>query len=94
MGALLHETFMEDERTQVNGLTYFVDGEGVSMPYLTLITPKEAFRLVKNTERTVPTRHKEGHGINCPPALKFAFDFGMSIIADKFKKRIFVSILI
>jgi hypothetical protein len=33
-------------------------------------------------------RHKEGHGINAPPTLKFAIDFGFSLIPEKYKKRI------
>lgn len=33
-------------------------------------------------------RHKEGHGINAHPSLKFAIDFGFSLIPEKFKKRI------
>jgi hypothetical protein len=36
-------------------------------------------------------RHKEGHGINAPPTLKFAIDFGFSLIPEKYKKRIKVS---
>lgn len=93
LAGLIHESIMEDERSQINGFTYFCDAEGFGFPYLTLFTPKEAVRIVKNGERTVPVRHKEGHGINCPSSLKFAMDFGMSIISDKYKKRVFVSIL-
>jgi hypothetical protein len=33
-------------------------------------------------------RHKEGHGINAPPSLKFAIDFGFSLIPEKYRKRI------
>jgi hypothetical protein len=33
-------------------------------------------------------RHKEGHGINIHPSLKFAIDFGFSLIPEKYKKRI------
>jgi hypothetical protein len=39
-------------------------------------------------QRTLPMRHKEGHGINAHPSLKFAIDFGFSLIPEKFKKRI------
>jgi hypothetical protein len=40
------------------------------------------------SQRTVPMRHKEGHGVNAPPSLKFAIDFGFSLIPEKYKKRI------
>lgn len=33
-------------------------------------------------------RHKEVHCINAHPSMKFALDFGMSLISDKIKKRI------
>lgn len=33
-------------------------------------------------------RHKEVHGINVHPSLKFALDFGMSLISEKIKSRI------
>lgn len=45
-------------------------------------------------QRTLPMRHKEVHVINVPPSLKFALDFGMSLISDKIKKRVKVIFLI
>ena len=33
-------------------------------------------------------RHKEVHAINVHPSMKFALDFGMSLISDKIKKRV------
>lgn len=33
-------------------------------------------------------RHKEVHVINAHPSLKFALDFGMSLISEKIKKRV------
>lgn len=33
-------------------------------------------------------RHKEVHCINAHPSMKFALDFGMSLISEKIKKRI------
>lgn len=47
---ICYETLMEDEETQVRGLVHFADGGGVSFPHLTLFTPKEAVRIVKNGE--------------------------------------------
>lgn len=41
---------MEDEESQVRGFVHFADGAGVSFPHLTLFTPKEAVRIVKNGE--------------------------------------------
>lgn len=33
-------------------------------------------------------RHKEVHGINVHSSMKFALDFGMSLISEKIKKRV------
>lgn len=39
-------------------------------------------------QRTVPMRHKEVHAINSHPSLKFALDFGMSLISEKIRNRV------
>lgn len=39
-------------------------------------------------QRTVPMRHKEVHAINAHPSLKFALDFGMSLISEKIRSRV------
>jgi hypothetical protein len=51
---------MEDEMNQVNGYIHFADGAGVGFHYLTLFTPKEAVRIVKNGEVSFcnKTNHK------------------------------------
>lgn len=86
--AITYEALMENEESQVRGFVHFADGAGVSFPHLTLFTPKEAVRIVKNGERTVPMRHKEVHGINSHPSLKFALDFGLSLISEKIRSRV------
>lgn len=48
--AITYECLMEDEESQVRGFVHFADGAGVSFPHLTLFTPKEAVRIVKNGE--------------------------------------------
>ncbi|XP_014243792.1 clavesin-1-like [Cimex lectularius] len=85
---IVYETLMEDQENQIRGFVHFADGVGVSFPYLTLFTPKEAVRIVKNGERTVPMRHKEVHVINVPSALKYVLDWGMTLISEKIKKRV------
>lgn len=48
--AICYETLLEDEENQVRGVVHYADGSGVSFPHLTLFTPKEAVRIVKNGE--------------------------------------------
>lgn len=33
-------------------------------------------------------RHKEVHGINAHPSMKFVIDFGMNLISEKIRKRV------
>lgn len=47
---ICYETLMEDEENQVRGFVHYADGAAVSFPHLTLFTPKEAVRIVKNGE--------------------------------------------
>ncbi|KAL1117102.1 hypothetical protein AAG570_004430 [Ranatra chinensis] len=85
---LVYETLLEDSESQVRGFVHFADGAGVSFPHITLFTPKEAVRIVKNGERTLPMRHKQVYGINVHPSLKYVLDFGLSLISDKIRKRV------
>lgn len=55
---------MEDEESQVRGLVHFADGSGVSFPHLTLFTPKEAVRIVKNGEVTLTPHMSLGKQIH------------------------------
>lgn len=41
---------MEDEENQIRGVVHIVDAAGVNLPYMTIFTPKEAARIVKNAE--------------------------------------------
>lgn len=47
---MVYETLMEDEENQIRGYVHLVDVTGVTLPYMTLFTPKEAVRIVKNAE--------------------------------------------
>lgn len=86
--AVLYETLLENEENQVHGIVHIADGSNCGFQYLTLFTPKEAARIVKNGEKIFPMRHKIISGINVIPSLKFAIDFGLSLVSEKMRKRI------
>lgn len=50
---LTYETLMENEENQIRGFVHIVDAAGVNLPYMTIFTPKEAVRIVKNGEVSV-----------------------------------------
>ncbi|XP_046390750.1 clavesin-2-like [Ischnura elegans] len=85
---VVYETLMEDEENQIRGYVHFADGRGVGFPHMTLFTPREAVRIVKNGERTLPMRHKEVHGLHAHPSIKFALDFGLALISEKIRQRV------
>ena len=66
---IVYETMMEDEENQVRGYVHFSDGAGVSFPHLTLFTPKEAVRIVKNGEVNYL------HHLYCPALYLGVLDF-------------------
>lgn len=88
MHGVCYETLMEDEENQIRGFVHLVDCAGLGMRHMTLFTPKEAVRIVKNGERIIPMRHKDVIAFNISPTIKFAVDFGMSLISEKMRKRI------
>ncbi|BES98611.1 CRAL_TRIO_N [Nesidiocoris tenuis] len=85
---VVYETLMEDEENQVRGFVHFADCSGVTLPFLTLFTPKEAVRIVKNGEKTLPMRHKEVHVINFISSFKYVLDWGMTLMSEKIRKRV------
>lgn len=55
---MVYETLMEDEENQIRGYVHIVDCTGVNLPYMTLFTPKEAVRIIKNAEVNISSfRH-------------------------------------
>lgn len=50
MHGMTYETLMEDEENQIRGFVHIIDATGVNLPYMTLFTPKEAVRIIKNVE--------------------------------------------
>lgn len=50
MHGVTYETLMEDQKNQVCGFVHYTDASGMSLQQLTLFTPREAVRIVKNGE--------------------------------------------
>jgi hypothetical protein len=85
---LCYESLMADEENQIRGFVHIGIGSGVGLSILTLFTIKEAIRIAKNAERNLPMRHKEINGADVNPALKFAIDWGLTLVTEKLRKRI------
>lgn len=48
--AIVYETLLEDEESQINGFVHVIDSTGLGFNYLTIFTPQEAYKLGKNLE--------------------------------------------
>lgn len=46
----MFETLLEDEENQIRGCVHVVDGSGIGLQYITVMTPHEAYRMAKNCE--------------------------------------------
>lgn len=53
MHGVTYETLMEDQVNQVHGFVHYTDAAGMVLQQLTLFTPREAIRIVKNGEVTL-----------------------------------------
>lgn len=50
MHGVTYETLMEDQENQIRGFVHYTDAAGMCLQQLTLFTPREAVRIVKNGE--------------------------------------------
>lgn len=85
---LSYETVLEDEHNQINGIVHIVDCSNCGLEFLTLFTPKEATRILKNGEKIFPMRHKTIAIINIAPVLKIALDLAKPLVSEKIRQRL------
>jgi len=50
MHGVTYETLMEDQENQIRGFVHYTDAAGMCLQQITLFTPKQAVRIVKNGE--------------------------------------------
>jgi len=85
---LTYECLMEDQETQITGLTHVGDFCGVTTAHVTNWNPTEFARVFKWGEQSLPLRHKEIHLINVPSTLKWLIDFVKNRVSSKMKNRL------
>ncbi|XP_030385968.1 alpha-tocopherol transfer protein-like [Scaptodrosophila lebanonensis] len=87
---LTYECLMEEQETQITGLTHVGDFAGVSTAHVTNWNPTEFARIFKWGEQSLPLRHKEIHLINVPSTLKWLIDFVKNRVSSKMKNRLII----
>ncbi|XP_023180077.2 alpha-tocopherol transfer protein-like [Drosophila hydei] len=85
---LTYECLMEDQETQITGLSHVGDFAGVTTAHVTNWNPTEFARVFKWGEQSLPMRHKEIHLINVPSTLKWLIDFVKNRVSSKMKNRL------
>ncbi|XP_030570687.1 alpha-tocopherol transfer protein-like [Drosophila novamexicana] len=85
---LTYECLMEDQETQITGLSHVGDFAGVTTSHVTNWNPTEFARVFKWGEQSLPMRHKEIHLINVPSTLKWLIDFVKNRVSSKMKNRL------
>ncbi|EDV96382.1 alpha-tocopherol transfer protein-like [Drosophila grimshawi] len=87
---LTYECLMEDQETQITGLSHVGDFAGVTTSHVTNWNPTEFARIFKWGEQSLPMRHKEIHLINVPSTLKWLIDFVKNRVSSKMKNRLII----
>jgi len=81
---------MVDEESQVRGLTYVFDCQGLTLQHCRLWSPTEATRMLKSMEKNLPARHRAMFITNVPFIMGSLIELGKTIISAKIKNRIHV----
>lgn len=87
---ITYECLMEDQETQITGLSHVGDFAGVTTSHVTNWNPTEFARIFKWGEQSLPMRHKEIHLINVPSTLKWLIDFVKNRVSSKMKNRLII----
>lgn len=90
--SMVVECLMDDEESQVRGYTYVNDESGLTMGHLSAWSLTDIRNMLRCIQNSTPMRHKETHFINIPSSVAKIIEFAISLLNDKLKSRIMVSI--
>lgn len=87
------ETLMESQQEQILGVVHIGSFAGCSTSHISQWTnPIEFLKILKWGEQSGPIRHKEAHIYNVSTLLKYVVDAGKSILSNKMRDRVQVSV--
>ncbi|XP_070496024.1 clavesin-1 [Chironomus tepperi] len=87
--AMIVESLLDDEESQVAGYCYITDEGGLTMNHISLWSLVDLKRMSKCIQVSSPMRHKETHFVNIPSIANKVIEFAMSLVSDKLRKRMF-----
>lgn len=84
---LTFEALLEDEETQVKGITYVLDEREINWSHISMWTPSEVSKAFNCCERSIPLRHSEINLINLPWTMTLVFQFAKNLLSNKLRER-------
>ncbi|KAL0100154.1 hypothetical protein PUN28_019531 [Cardiocondyla obscurior] len=88
--SLVSEALLDDERSQVHGYVYLNDEAGLTMNHFSTWSFTDMRNVLRCIQNCMPARNKGTHIINIPNSVAKILEFGISLLNDKFKKRILI----
>lgn len=90
--SLVVESLMDDEENQVYGYSHVNDESGLTMGHLSAWSLNDIRNMLRCIQNSTPMRHKETHFINIPGCATKIIEFAISLLNEKLRSRILVSI--
>lgn len=90
--SMVVESLMDDEENQVRGYTHINDESGLTMGHLSAWSLTDIRNMLRCIQNSTPMRHKETHFINIPGSVTKIIEFAISLLNDKLKARVMVSV--
>lgn len=88
--AMVVESLLDEEESQVAGYCYITDEGGLTMNHISLWSLIDLKKMSKCIQVSSPMRHKETHFVNIPSIANKVIEFALSLTSDKLKKRMFL----
>lgn len=89
--ALVCESVMDEEESQVAGYVYVNDESGINMGFISLWSITDIRNIMKCIQNSTPMRHKENHFVHIPHFAQRIIDLALNMLSEKLRKRVLVS---
>lgn len=88
MHSLIVESLMDDPENQIRGYCHVNDESGLLMGHVSLWSLSDIKNMLGCIQNSTPIRHKATHFINVPTYAARVFEFIISCLSEKLKKRV------
>lgn len=89
--ALIVGTLMEEEETQIAGISSISDYTDVTYQYFNLFSINDIKNFAHMAKTAAVGREKENYFVNLPPFANFLFDIGKKMLNEKLRNRMILT---